>query len=73
MNTKACKDCVYAEKQPLPPPNLHSIIVCRRFPPQMTQIPQPNGVASLVNFPMVKEDLWCWEYKQKLAMVVTKV
>jgi hypothetical protein len=58
---RSCSHCRFSETQP-PRPDLKRVMICRRDPPQMTQMLTDRGIVSMVNFPTVTPDTWCHQY-----------
>jgi hypothetical protein len=73
MNVKRkCSDCEFVAKQPAVPPNLSGVMKCRLLPRQLTMqiITGPGGqqgTASLLDFPTVRDEDWCYQFRVKYA------
>ena len=61
----ACANCAFAVSQRMVPTDLTTILVCRRFPPAMTQLPSPQGLQVLVQWPPVAPAAWCYEFMHR--------
>jgi hypothetical protein len=61
---RACSRCMFIEVQPPKPPNLTGLMICRRDPPQMSQMLTQQGIVSMVNFPTVAPDTWCYQFRE---------
>ena len=62
VELRSCASCKFSAVQQLPPPNLEKVRVCKRFPPQVNVIGTERGPAWTSNFPIVADEIWCFEY-----------
>jgi hypothetical protein len=62
VEMRSCATCKFSGIHRPPPPEIGKIRVCKRFPPVMTMLMTENGPAGVCNFPIVTDEIWCFEY-----------
>ena len=62
VEMRSCATCKFCAVQQLPPPEITKVRVCKRFPPQVNVVQSQQGGAFMVNFPIVADEVWCYEY-----------
>lgn len=65
QNGRSCDSCAFVVKQRMDKTDLHGVLVCRHSPPAMTQLPGPNGLQVLVQFPIVNALMWCYQWSER--------
>lgn len=60
---RACARCEYMVLQLIGPHDLERKMVCKRFPPNITNIHTPQGLMSITAHPVVNAGQWCFEFK----------
>ena len=62
---RSCEACKFSMQAEMNPQTLQRVRRCFRFPPHITSLPSPQGVAQATAFPQVGDAQWCFEFAPK--------
>lgn len=60
---RQCSTCRFSKEEAPNPHTLQRVRRCFRFPPHVTSLPTPQGIAQATAFPQVTDAQHCYEWQ----------